>query len=295
MKLVRNIVCALLVAVIGNSCIREDFSECYSENKLIFSYKGDGTEEIFNEKITRVQMFVFDADNICVASLVVPDAQVAARKADIPQLKEGDYRIVCIGNTYSTATQGVDSRTYSSMLFADEDYFSGGQVSGNDALYYSSVNVHILAFEDALDDQVYTAEFRCSHYDLSVEVVGVPEGSSAFMELEGAVPCTDFENKSCGNGVTYYLESNYVAGTHTLTNLSNIMRFTDPTQINLKVYAAEGSAPLATVNFAEFLAAHPSVDVTKQEAIIPIRIEFRSAEVVVTLPDWYAHPTRPEF
>jgi hypothetical protein len=46
----------------------------------------------------------------------------------------------------------------------------------------------------------------------------------------------------------------------------------------------------------EFLAAHPEIEHQSHEAVIPIRIEFRSLdEVVVSIPEWAVKKTDPEF
>lgn len=60
------------------SCIREDLDDCFSTNKLVLSYKGDGDKEIFPDKICRVEMYVFNAENQCVNSSVLPEDQVKA-------------------------------------------------------------------------------------------------------------------------------------------------------------------------------------------------------------------------
>ena len=62
MKLTNIVFCLTLLAGAATSCIREDLDDCLSTNKLLLSYKGDGTTEIFPDKICRVEMFVFDAE-----------------------------------------------------------------------------------------------------------------------------------------------------------------------------------------------------------------------------------------
>lgn len=66
MKLTNIVFCLTLLAGAATSCIREDLDDCLSTNTLLLSYKGDGTTEIFPDKICRVEMFVFDAENRCV-------------------------------------------------------------------------------------------------------------------------------------------------------------------------------------------------------------------------------------
>ena len=102
MKLTNIVFCLTLLAGAATSCIREDLDDCLSTNTLLLSYKGDGTTEIFPDKICRVEMFVFDAENRCVNSSILPEEQVKDRTATLPPLAAGDYRIVCLGNTHHT-------------------------------------------------------------------------------------------------------------------------------------------------------------------------------------------------
>lgn len=107
MKLTNIVFCLTLLAGAATSCIREDLDDCLSTNTLLLSYKGDGTTEIFPDKICRVEMFVFDAENRCVNSSILPEEQVKDRTATLPPLAAGDYRIVCLGNTHHTKVDGI--------------------------------------------------------------------------------------------------------------------------------------------------------------------------------------------
>lgn len=299
MKLTKLVFCLTLLAGASVSCVREDLDDCLTTNQLLLSYKGDGTTEIFPDKICRVEMFVFDAENRCVNSSILSKEQVASRKVTLPPLAAGDYRIICLGNTHDTKVEGTETGDYDRMLFAAGDYFDEKQVAGNDSLYYASINYDILPFtglEEA--DQTKTIEFASSHYDLLVEVAGVPAtgnraGSMPVLEICGVSPCTDFENRACGEATDYLLETEYKAGL--LTARTNIMRHTNHEDVNVCLRLSPGGEPLATVNLAKFLADNPVIDCSKHEVLIPIRIEFKSGDVTITLPPWYIEYIDPEY
>lgn len=294
MKLTSIIFCLALFGVSLASCIDEDIDDCFSINKLTLSYKGDGTTEIFPDKICRVEMYVFDAENKCVNSMTLSDEEVASRTVELPPLKAGDYRIVCVGNTHDTEVEGTDTGDFSRMLFAANGYFDGKAVSGNDSLYYATIPYTVLPFTGLPeDDQHKTIEFAASHYDLSVEAAGIPGlAAGTTIEVSGVSPCTDFENRAGGEAADYLLETTYEAGL--LSARTNIMRHTNHEDVNVYLRAPSGEI-LAQVNLAEFLAAHPIIDCSKQEVLIPIRFEFKSGAITIIVPKWYVEQVKPEF
>ena len=290
----RNIVLYLVLAVVSASCVREDLSGCvdYSDNKLLLSYKGDGTAEIFPDKICRVEMYVFDAGNRCVSSGPLPGDQLAGRTAVLPQLSPGTYRIVCLGNTHRTRVDNLSSCAFDQITFADEDYLSGRPVSGNDSLYYASVSYTVTD-----EDQTRTVEFSASHYDVLIEVSGLPDpevrsGSVPSVQLCGVSPRTDFENCACGDAVDYTLNTCYENGL--LKSRTNIMRHQDHAAVSVCLKGAAGET-LAEINLADFLAENPAIDCSRNEVLIPIRFDFKAVDVTVSVPEWYLESIRPEF
>ena len=296
MKL-RNIALTLLLAGgLSTSCIKEDHSDCYNVYRLALSYQGDGKTEIFQEKIDRVQMYVFDAKGTCVASERLSDEAVQARVTTLPPLEPGDYRIVCIGNAYETGVEGLSSGKMENITFADMDYITGETVSGNDPLYWSSIDYTIAPYDEYKQIETKTTYFASSHFDVTVDIIGVPALTKASgyptIELVGVSPQTDFNNKAKGQATTYVMKASH-DGNRTLSAVNNIMRHTNQSSVYLRLADASG-ASLVEVNFAEHIAKH-GIDVTKQECVIPFEIEFNSYEVTVTVPSWYIESVTPEF
>ena len=48
-------------------------------------------------------------------------------------------------------------------------------------------------------------------------------------------------------------------------------------------------------NGKDFLEKFPQIDVTKQEVLIPIVVEFKNIGVTVNIPDWMIHDVTPDY
>lgn len=280
------------------SCISEDHSDCTNQYVVELSYMGDGTTEIFHEKIDKVHMYVFDNQQNILVQTELSNDEVAYRRVLLPPLDEGDYRLVFIGNMFSTECSGLDSGDYSYMKFAAGAYWDGATVSGNDHLYFAEVDCRIEPYSDVRKQTRMKAEFRSSHYDVSVEVIGVPylsraSGGYPTIVLSGVLPTTDFNNVAGGSPMDYVLEASH-DGVSTLKAECSIMRHLVHDDVRLKLIASDGSE-ITSVNFREFIDLHKDViDCSKNEVLIPFSIKFKSVGVSVTLPDWIIKDIVPE-
>ena len=294
MKLSHIYVIVALMWGLLSSCISEDYSDCYNRYVVDLSYVGDGTTEIFAEKIDRVQMFIFDEEGTVVSKTMLTDEEVHLQRVMLPPLDEGEYRLAFLGNPYSTSVKDLSLRSsLSGLSFGADAYWSGEKVSGNDPLYFASLDQTIAPFDSERQITYNTAHFASSHYDISVDIIGVP--SAPRVVLTGVSPYTDFNNVATAAAeYEYELEAVY-DGESAAKASCNILRHLDHENVYLKILSQNGDE-LASVCFADFLKANSShIDCSKHEVLIPFKVEFKSANVEVALPDWFVVEVSPEF
>ena len=290
MKIFNKLLFMLLAVGMFSSCIKEDMDDCpkYSVNTLSLSYKGDGTAEIFNEKIERVVMYVFDKNEELVTMRELTNDELAQRSVCLPELEPGTYRVTCFGNLIKDQVNDLYCGDCDKIYCAAPGYFKKETISSNDPLYYSSLELTVTE-----EDQNRELLFASSHYKVLVEVAGVPAESNLSIEVCGVLPYTNFENKAGGNPVDYKLDTEYSDGQ--FNALSNIMRHSDHSAVDVCVRDVNGNE-IAKINLAEFLRANPEIDCSKHEVLIPIHFEFKSVGVEIGVPDWFVVPdVKPEF
>ena len=291
----------ILLAVAGvsvTSCIREDYSDCHNRYVVDLSYMGNGTEDIFSKKIEKVRMYIFDNGNRCVHQTGLTEDEVGRQQTMLPPMEPGDYRIVFLGNMHSTATAGLESGDFSRMYFASEAYMEGSTVSGNDSLYWASLDYTIEPFFEERGVTSRTAEFSSSHYDIIVEVIGVPQSAvtdAPMIVLTGVSPHTDFTNTATESEETVYVLDPVHDGKDKVTASCNILRHLDHENVYLRILDA-GGAEMVSVNFAEFIEENKDhIDCSKNEVVIPFKVTFNAShtQVEVTVPDWWVIDVRP--
>lgn len=139
MKYTKYILSLMFLASL-NGCIKEDMSDCPGNCTLKFSYVGDGTTQIFQDKIHKVDMYVFDSDGMLLSSHPISEADVKKQSTEL-NLPVGDYQIVTVGNTYNTEVSG--EQNLATAQFCDEDCIHGERIAGNDSLYYAYKEISI--------------------------------------------------------------------------------------------------------------------------------------------------------
>ena len=289
------ILLSLFCAVLATGCVKEDLAACRPNGsfRLLFSYKGDGQAEILPQKIGNVRVYVFDAADRFVCSEHVDRAALAAQPAVGLDLPAGAYRVVSVGNYCDMTTiEGLDVGSPCSMesvLLAHPCAFDGGTITGTDSLYMAINRIEV----PAAGTSQATAQFAASHFDIDVEVRGV-DAAATTLNLCHPYRHVNFNNIPCGSTCTYCPET--VAGGPAGTTLAarfNVPRFSPGEPVTLDIVGPAGRV-IHTVDMERFIA-DAGIDLSRQEVLIPILVEFTSVGISVSIPGWASETIKPEF
>ena len=276
-------------------CIKEDYTDC-ERCTLTFSYTGDVTQDIFPDHITRVSLYVFDQDQRLVLTKQIEQNELKAFQGTKLNLQPGKYTVVGIGNSFDkTEVSSTSSQDFTQMEFYHPNVKTGGAVEGNDPLYLGRKEIVIPAEYWYKDD----VAFRSSHLKVSYTVEDYLEDGGVGnglldLRVKNLLPETDFNNRAHGEKMTYTpLLSVTESGDH--EGKFNIMRHTKDADVEFELVAKSTGEVLHTLSLADFLAQYPQIDVSKQEVLIPIIVQFKNFGVEVTIPDWLIVDVAPDY
>ena len=87
----------MLLVALTTGCIKEDLDSC--DTNLIFRYFGDGTKDIFPEKIEKVDLYVYSENGALVETIGLDQGDLRNNQGTPLNLPAGKYRVVGWGNS----------------------------------------------------------------------------------------------------------------------------------------------------------------------------------------------------
>ena len=119
MKKVIMLYALLLVTVTG--CIKENLDDC--ETILYFDYLGDGTRDIFLQKIEKVDMYIYNEDHVCIQKTALDKSELHRQQGTTLNLPSGQYKVVCWGNSFGDTRINDDAPLKDNLVGAPH-YFT---------------------------------------------------------------------------------------------------------------------------------------------------------------------------
>ena len=219
---------------LAGGCIRENMDDCKGKVTLRFRYVGDGTTDIFPEKIEHVTMYVYSiADGSLAAIQKYDDNALAAYQGADVMLFPGRYEVVCWGNALDETTINEGEK------IAANGYFENTDIATNDPLYYGTIEIEV---PETLVENNYICDFVCSHVKFRVRVEGFDQTTMGVpsLELTQLASFTDFDNvPSDEERCSYHpvLAAGYDGEQTVYTAEFNTLRFNDDNDIMLRLHS----------------------------------------------------------
>lgn len=266
----------------------------HDDYTIWFRYTGDGTSDLLGEKLEKVNLYVFDETETAILSREVDKASLISNHGvsiELPAGEEKQYTAVCIGNALQhTATCTMNGKGPDEIFFSHPAYQTGeGVITTNDHNYYGTT-----ALTPEADN---TVVFHSAHINVYVEVLGyhgylernhIPDNGPLRLCMKNLSPRMFFDGRFCPSKVDYHPAATPADGKKDrYTSSFSILRLDEAHPATLQLCTAD-DAEVYTVDIPAFLAANPGVDLTKEEADLPLRIDLRGKDVAVsvTVPDW---------
>lgn len=311
-KFLKIMLMALLVFVLPSSCVKEDFDDCDNVT-IYFQYLADGDKDVLYQYMSKVDLYVFDEGGHIIGVGHYTQDELA-RFAAVPsfRLQYGKrYRIVALGNAYDhTQVVNLYADKLSDIYFQSPFWKDGkGSLVTNHDDNYLGVKDFVMPAQDGM---MYrdTVTMYSSHVDTEVEIHGLPAPQSREdipyeLSFENSNAQTSFENRinteekgTIYPELIYDTENNcYRTNDFALFRLDYGSRVDERTcEHKLVLKDKRTGEELVRGSIFNYLARYrEEIDVTKQEALLPISIVFDQVGVSIKLPQWYVEDIEPDW
>lgn len=298
MSIIKHIAAISFALLAFTGCIREDRSSCKCDIFLNFIYNGDGSTDIFPEKIKSVNMYVYSTDAKSLHSEYrITEDDLAEFQGTHLMLPPGSYRIVLWGNVEEQSRVKTE---WGSAYIAEPGHFSKeGIYYGTDPLYFNTIDIYV---PETLQDVEKTCLFEGAHIKMKIKLIGFSDGIDAEtgepvkVELAhtGCPEMTDFAKVPSEERCDVTPEMTVAPDDPDAYLLEyNIFRFDENDGLNKIVIRYEDGREIYTTDVAAFLDRYGIRIEGRHEISIPVKITY--SPVGVTVVNWGKEDVDPGF
>lgn len=314
MKYINKILLALIILVQATGCIREDMNDCDNVT-IYFQYLADGRKDVLYQYMQKVDLYVFDGNGriMGVGHYGQEDLKNFSVKPSFKLTPGRKYYVVALGNSYdrTEVVNYAEETNPKNIYFQHPAWESEGIIDGHDHNYWG---VHEIFIPDG-EYTVYrdTVSLYSKHVNVEIEVHGLPApeesrgGDYAYaLKIEKSNAQTDFtgninlEAKGvCEPVLVYdYDRSCYRTEDLALFRMQNEHGLLDKESCEHEIVLIdkETNKEITRVDLYQYIKENDKViDVTKQEAMIPMAINVGNVDVNVSIPDWVTVDGEPDW
>lgn len=314
MKHIHKILLALVALVLATGCIKEEFDDCDNVT-IYFQYLADGDEDVLYQYMKKVDLYVFDEGGhiMGVGHYNEDELKTFSAKPSFKLTPGRKYKVVAVGNAYErTEVVNIESETdFEKIYLQHPAWGTDDKVDGHDHNYMGGKEFFIPEGEFRVHRDTVT--LYSSHVNVEIEVNGLPEpeatrnGEHPYeLRIENSNACTDFqgnivldEKGTCHPELIYDYENNCYR-----TDDFALFRMNDPRGRLSEDYCSHQIVMIdkrtgtelvrgSIYNYVNIYSRY--IDLTRQEATLPIAINFHEINAEITLPEWVMVDGKPEW
>ena len=299
----------LAVPVLTTSCIKEDYDDCDNVT-IYFQYLADGDTDVLYQYMSKVDLYVFDEGGhiLGVGHYNQDELSNFAAKPSFKLPVGRRYKVVAVGNAYDdTEVVNLNATSFDDIFIQHPAWGSGDVVTDHDHNYMGQKEFFISGGEGVMYRDTVT--LYSSHINVHVEVNGLPGPGTRqsadipiSLEIDNSNAQTSFENEiNDGETGTIYPDLIWDSE-HNCYRTDDLALFRMDTdgeldekrcQHVLRLRGPEGEV-LVEGPLYDYIVRNDIVDeVTKQEANLPIAINFNQTNIEIKLPAWYIEDVIP--
>ena len=315
MKYLQKILMVLAATVLTTSCIKEDLDECHNVT-IYFQYLADGDKDVLYQYMSKVDLYVFDeSGHILGVGSYNQDELTNFEAVPSFKLKPGRrYKVVAVGNPYDH-TEVVNYATendFGNIYLQDPAWSDPNVPVTNHDYNYLGQKEFVMPDQEGV---MYrdTVTLYSAHVKVDVEIHGLPApdasrqdaGIPYQLSFENSNAQTSFNNEiNLSEKGTIYPELIY-DNENQCYRTQNLALFrmdadgelsSDCCEHTLVLKDKSTNQELIRGNLYNYIVRNSdAIDVTKQEAELPIAIEFHGVNVEIKLPDWVIVDGQPDW
>lgn len=282
-------------------CIKDDADDdtCPTSSTLYFSYTGDGLTELFPAKISNVWLYVFNTDDVLVTKLSIDRTQLSAYQGTKLTLPQGQYHVVCWGNTFSKAIDKNGTDRINAEL-SHPDYEGGSTVTTNDSLYYA----YRLLTVPPVPVKNDTIHFQGAHIKFRVFLHGAYSSATStrsnpsayYIRINQLPPTYNFALQSLKLPIAYkpvgVEETEVGTSKPVFVYRFNTLRIADDNPVTIDIIDVQTEQIVHTLSLKDYMALYGIHVNGINEAII--NVHFVISSIGITVLPWQDENIHPE-
>lgn len=301
----------LVALVLTTSCIKEDYDDCDNVT-IYFQYFADGETDVLSQYMSKIDLYVFDEGGhiLGVGHYNQDELSKHAAKPSFKLPAGKTYHVIALGNAYdNTEVENLQATNFEEIYIQSPQLRRPEPITNHDKNYLGMRTIYVPGGEGIMYRDTVT--LYSAHINVSVEIYGLPAPSTRAGEIPYEL---SFEDANAQTSFTNYInqEEKCTVYPDLIYDASKKCYRTDDFALfrmdvdgELSIDCCAHSLVLKDTNTGQELVRgsvynyldrnRGGIDVTKQEALLPVEIQFNGINADIVLPDWVIVGGEPDW